>query len=129
VTRSITTSDHNYDHGSLYVGVDCTWYLMATTGPGPEPYGTGGEVELWFSRDNGATWKRERALTSNSRRNHTYPRRPLDLHHDFAVLWADGLTRKPSESSLYFANFEGTRVRRLPEKMAEEFARPEEIRP
>jgi BNR repeat-containing family member len=125
--QSVTTSDHNYDHGSLYLEAD-GWRLLAPTAPGPEPFGTGGEVELWSSKDEGRTWKKERAVTGNSPRNHTYVRRPLDAHPDFYALWADGKTREQSMSNLYFTNHAGDRVWRLPEKMAGEFATPELVR-
>lgn len=40
--RPFTTSDHNYDFGSLYVEADGTWRIIAPTEPGPQPYGAGG---------------------------------------------------------------------------------------
>ncbi len=47
----------------------------------------------------------------------------------FAVLWADGNPDKLSISRLYFADFEGKTVRRLPYDMKEEFATPEILEP
>ena len=44
-----TTSDHNYDFGSLYIE-DGLWRIIAATEPGPQPYGTGGEIVMWTSR-------------------------------------------------------------------------------
>ena len=79
---------------------------------------------LWTSGDQGRTWKKVRQLTQNSRYNHTYARRPVNAHPDFYALWADGDTRKPSESSLYFCNRAGDRVSRLPAVMNGEFERP-----
>jgi hypothetical protein len=124
--RPFTSSDHNYDFGSLYVEADGAWRIIAPTEPGPQPYGTGGEMVLWTSQDRGKSWKRERQLTRNSARNHSYARRPLHAHPDFYALWADGDTRQPSESHLYFASKTG-KVWRLPPVMASEFARPEEL--
>jgi len=123
--RPVTTSDHNYDHGSLYVEDDGTWRLIAPTEPGPQPFGTGGEMALWTSRDRGAHWTRVKQLTSGSLRNHTYARRPVHAHSDFYALWADGDARKPSESSLYFTDREGTNVWKLPAQMEGDTATPE----
>jgi len=69
---------------------------------------------LWTSRDEGATWARVKQLTRGSARNHTYARLPVNAHPDFYALWADGDTKKISESSLYFTDREGRRVYRLP---------------
>ena len=80
---------------------------------------------LWTSADQGATWNKLRALTSGSRHNHTYARRPLEAHPDFYALWADGDPQRPSDSRLYFCNRDGTRVARLPVRMDGEFAVPE----
>ncbi len=61
--RQVTTSDHNYDFGSLYIERDGTWRVIAPTDPGPQPYFTGGEMVMWTSRDQGLNWKRFRQLT------------------------------------------------------------------
>jgi hypothetical protein len=116
--RTVTTSDHNYDFGSLGIDADGTWRLIAPTDPGPQPYTTGGEMVLWTSRDEGATWTRVRQLTRNSLRNHTYARLPVNAHPDFYALWADGDTKGASESCLYFADRDGRRVWRLPRTFA-----------
>jgi hypothetical protein len=127
VFRDVTTSDHNYDHGSLYIE-NGTWRILGATEPGPQPYGTGGELALWESADRGLTWKKTRTLTHDSARNHTYPRRPLNARPEFYALWADGDARKPSESSLYFTNREGDAVWRLPTLMTGDSARPELVK-
>ena len=126
VFRPVAPCDHNYDHGSLYVEADGAWRLIAPTDPGPQRHCTGGEMVLWTSRDQGATWKREKALTRDSVRNHTYARRPVDAHPDFYAFWADGDALQPSASSLYFAGRDGA-VRRLPALMTGETARPEAV--
>jgi hypothetical protein len=126
--RPFTPSDHNYDHGSLYAEADSTWRVIAPTEPGPQPFGTGGEMVLWTSRDRGGTWTRVRALTGGSERNHTYARRPVNAHPDFYALWADGDARKPSVSYLYFTDRTGEKVWRLPAHMTGESARPEAVR-
>lgn len=118
-------TDHNYDHGSLYIE-DGRWRFIGPTGAGPQPYGTGGEVEEWVSSDDGVTWNRSRALTAGSRFNHTYVRRPLNAHPDFYALWADGDAFGESESRLYFANRKGE-VFRLPALMRADYERPERV--
>jgi hypothetical protein len=117
-------TDHNYDHGSLWLEPG-RWRFLAPTGAGPQAFGTGGEIEVWESRDEGRTWRRLRTLMRDSRLNHTYARRPLNAHPGFAMLWADGDAFAPSESSLYFTDREMKRVWRLPKAMTGEFARPE----
>jgi hypothetical protein len=122
--RDVTTSDHNYDYGSLYIE-DGKWRIVGAMDPGPQVYGTGGEIVIWESADQGATWKKTRTLTHGSAMNHTYPRRPLNVQPDFYALWADGDARKPSESSLYFTNRAGDGVWRLPTLMTADTAKPE----
>ena len=65
----------------------------------------------------------EKQLTANSERNHTYVRRPVNVHDDFYGYWADGHGRQPSESTLYFCNKKG-QVFMLPKEMKGEFAYP-----
>ncbi|MGJ5815508.1 BNR-4 repeat-containing protein [Paludibaculum fermentans] len=120
---TITETDHNYDHGSLYLE-GSVWRFIGPTGAGPQAWSTGGEVENWESLDEGLTWKRTQALTKNSERNHSYVRRPLNAHPDFYAFWADGNALKPSESCLYFANQKG-QVFRLPPVMKGRLEKPE----
>lgn len=127
--QTVTTSGNNYDHGSLYVEPDGAWRIIAPTDPGPQPYNPGGEMVMWLSRDEGSSWQRVRQLTSRSRFNHTYARRPLNAHPDFYALWADGHGREPSESRLYFTTRDGERVCRLPARMSGEFGKPETAQP
>jgi hypothetical protein len=122
--RAVTTSDHNYDHGSLYIEAG-HWQIIAPTEPGPQRWATGGEMVMWTSRDEGRAWNREKQVTLNSRFNHTYARRPLSAHPQFYALWADGNPLKPSESRLYFTDRDGSHVWRLPAEMMDEFAKPE----
>jgi hypothetical protein len=110
---TVTTSDHNYDMGSLYVMKD-EWLVVAPTGVGPQPWGTGGEMVLWASRDEGKTWTRRTAITRNSEFNHSYARRPVNARDPFFAFWADGNPAKLSPSRLYFADSTGKRVWRLP---------------
>jgi hypothetical protein len=110
---TVTTSDHNYDMGSIYV-LPNEWLVIAPTDPGPQKWGTGGEMVLWASKDEGRTWTRRRNLTQQSELNHSYARRPRNARDPFFVFWADGNPDQQSESRLYFADSSGKRVWRLP---------------
>ena len=125
--REITTSDSCYDTGCLHVEADGTWRVIGPTGPGPQPGNPGGEMAVWTSSDQGVTWTRQRQITSGSKLNHTYARRPVNAHPDFYAFWADGHGRRPSESRLYFCNRDGTNVRRLPVDMSGDTAECETI--
>ena len=125
--RQFTTSDHNYDHGELYIEADGTWRIIAPTAPGPQPFGTGGEMLAWHSRDRGQTWSVAHTLTENSKYNHTYARRPVNAHPEFYAIWADGSPFNPTPSSLHFATKDG-KVYRLPQRMSGSAAEPERIR-
>lgn len=125
VRQPFTTTDHNYDHGSLFIEAGGTWRIIAPTDPGPQPWTTGGEMVLWTSADQGATWTKVKQLTRDSRFNHTYARRPVDAHPDFYAFWADGNPLEPSASRIYFTDRDGTKVWVLPEKMESDFAQPE----
>ncbi len=124
----MTTSDNNYDMGSLYLEDKGVWRIIAPTEPGPQQYNPGGEVAMWISRDQGRTWSKAKQLTANSLMNHTYVRRPVDAHPDFYAFWADGHGREPSASRLYFCNRAGD-VFMLPPKMEGEFAKPIPVPP
>ncbi len=124
--RTCFTSDNNYDMGSLYLETDRAWRIVAPTETGPQPYNPGGEIVMWHTTDQGATWRKIRQLTKDSPFNHTYAREPVNVHDDFYALWADGHGRRPSESSIYFCDRAGN-VYRLPRVMAAEFVKPEKI--
>jgi hypothetical protein len=123
VRQPFTTSDHNYDYGSLYIEGNL-WRIIAPTEPGPQPWTTGGEMVMWTSRDEGRSWTKSKQLTHNSKINHTYARRPLNAHPQFYALWADGNPLAPSESRLYFTNRDGNHVWRLPVQMDGDFSAP-----
>jgi hypothetical protein len=125
--RPVTNSTHNYDTGPIWIEADGTWRIAGPTEIGPQRWGGGGEVTVWTSRDQGATWTRDRQVTRNSPRNHSYVRKVLNAEPDspFFMLWADGHADKLSVSRLYFANRDGTQVRRLPYDMDGQFANPD----
>jgi hypothetical protein len=120
------TSDHNYDHGSLYLEADSAWRIIAPTEPGPQPDSTGGQITVHTSRDEGQTWQKEQTFPLDNARNQTYVRRPWHAHDDFYGFWADGDALEPSESDLYFCTRAG-KVFRLPRKMTEQTARPQAV--
>ena len=122
--RDVTTSDHNFDMGTLRIERDDLWRVLAPTQRGPQPYCTGGEVAIWRSTDQGNTWALGKQLTRSSKYNHTYCRQPVNAHPDFYAFWADGDGMKPSPSRLYFCNQAGDRVWMLPPEMAGDTARP-----
>lgn len=124
--HKVTTSTHNYDMGSLYIEADGTWRIIAPTETGPQEHGTGGEIAIWTSRDQGSTWKKVKDVTKNSRLNHGYVRRPVNAHPDFYGFWADGNPDTMSGSKLYFVNKTGPRTCSLPYEMKGPSARPVE---
>jgi hypothetical protein len=125
--HEITHSDHNYDTGSLYIEEDGTWRVIGPTEPGPQPDGTGGEIAMWISRNEGVTWVKVKDITKSSRYNHSYARRPLNAHPDFYSLWADGDPYTMTESRLYFCNKTGDKVWVLPYDMKGEFEHPHRV--
>jgi hypothetical protein len=112
--REAIPADNNYDFAELEIRNDGIWQITGATEQGPQRYNPGGELAIWRSSDQGASWNMQVQLTHNSRFNHTFPRRPVDAQDDFYVLWADGNAREPSESALYFANRDGSAVFQLP---------------
>jgi hypothetical protein len=124
-TSPITTSDHNYDFGQLYLESETLWRLIAPTDPGPQPWMTGGEIVSWTTGDRGNTWQRAATITKNSRSNHTYVRAPLNARDDFYAFWADGEPRTQSESSLYFTDKAGETVWQLPRNMSTATTQPQ----
>lgn len=115
--RPLTTSDNNYDHGSLYIEADGTWRVIAPTEDGPQKGNPGGEVVIWTSTDQGAKWNRVKQVTTDSPWNHTFIRRPLHADAKFYAFWADGHGREPSASRLYFTDRDGTKAWRLPQRI------------
>ncbi|MFW6058837.1 MAG: BNR-4 repeat-containing protein [Phycisphaeraceae bacterium] len=122
----ITTSDHNYDHGSLHWLGDNDLRLVAPTDPGDEPAATGGLMCMWQSTDGGETWRKLARLLDDPKNTHTYARRPRDASPDFAWMWADGRVYEPSSSRLYFADIDG-RVFRMPESFDGPTVAPEPV--
>lgn len=123
IFRKVTTCDHDYDMGSIYIEDDGTWRIIGPSEPGPFPYCTGGGMAVWTSKDQGMTWQKHDIITT-SKLSQTYPRRPLNANPDFYAFWADGNPTKPSASHIYFTNKTGDKVFMLPDKMTADFERP-----
>lgn len=130
VFSDITTSDNNYDMGSLYIESDQLWRVIGPTETGPQAFNPGGEIALWESYDQGQTWTMKRQLTEGSEFNHTYVRRPVNAHSEFYGIWADGHGRKPSESRIYITDSEGNACQ-LPYTIEDdaEWVKPVKINP
>ena len=124
----ITRANHNYSTGALYLE-DGEWRVIGSTERGPQPVGSGGEVALWTSRDEGKTWIKTRDVTRSSALNHNYVRRPVNANPDFYAFWADGNPDAESASHLYFTNRAGDSVWQLPYDMSADFAEPKLLRP
>ena len=123
VFHDITASHHNYDSGCIHVEGK-TWTVIAPTEDGPQYWGTGGEVAMWRSGNNGRIWKKAAMLTSGSPYNMGYCRRPYRAAPGFWSWWADGSPERMTRSTLYFCNKDGE-VFVLPyEKMRHEWERP-----
>ena len=123
VINDLAPAGNNYDAGSIYMGKGNRWIVIAPTTFGPQPYNTGGEMEMWETKNQGKKWRKVKKLTENSLYNHTYARRPINVHPDFYAFWADGHGREPSESRLYFSDQKGN-VYQLPQIMDSDFAKP-----
>ncbi len=124
-THSITTSDHNYDMGSLlFFKKDL--YLIAPTAIGPQKWGVGGELQVWKSDDLGDHWIKENDLTHKSRMNHSYVRKSENFKAPFIFFWANGDAHQFSKSELFFGNLNGE-IWKLPYSMEKESELPQKI--
>ena len=124
-TNSITTSDHNYDMGSLlFFNEDL--YLVAPTAIGPQKWGVGGELQVWKSDDLGDHWIKERDLTHKSIMNHSYVRKSENFKAPFIFFWANGDAHQFSKSELFFGNLNGE-IWKLPYSMEKEYELPQKI--
>jgi len=81
---------------------------------------------IWASTDKGTCWKKRRTVTSNSRFNHAYVRRPLHFKAPFCFFWSDGDAHRFSKSQLYFGDFKGN-VWQLPYEMKTDFEKPVKV--
>ena len=126
---TVTASDHNYDMGSIYIS-DEVWKIVGPTSnesDSPQPWGVGGQLEVWESRDRGLNWTKSKVLTPGSKYNHGYVRRPLNYQPPFCFFWADGHPHEFGPSRLYFGDFEG-RLWKMPVDMTSAWQAPERVK-
>jgi hypothetical protein len=102
-----TTSDHNYDHGTLYIEAD--GHLAGDRAHRARSAALGhgrrhGDVD---QPRPGRLVAQVKQLTRNSRYNHTYARQPVNADPGFYAFWADGSPLEATPSSLYFATKDG----------------------
>lgn len=124
-TSVVGESDHNYDMGSLYL-LDGKWLVAAPLVNGPQLWSAGGEIAFYESDNQGKTWQKEKQITNNSPRNHTYVRRPLNARDPFFSFWADGDPHNFSISRLYFGDSKGN-VWQLPYFQKSKTAKPQKV--
>lgn len=127
IFSKVCQSFHNHDMGSLYIGEE-EWRIVGSTDQGPQKYGTGGEMALWVSIDEGNTWKRAVDITSGSLKNNSFPRRPINVNRKFYSFWVDGDPNAISESRLYFTDESCKKVWVLPYNMSLDFERPVRVK-
>ena len=125
-THTITTSDHNYDMGSLLF-FKKELYLVAPTAIGSQKWGVGGELQVWKSHDSGVHWVKEKNLTQNSQMNHSYVRKSENFKAPFVFFWACGDAHQFSKSELFFGNLKGE-IWKLPYNMEKESELPQQIK-
>jgi len=123
----ITSSDSNYDMGSIYPEGRSRVKIIAPTETGPQAYNPGGEIAIWASGNGGRSWIKKSQITNKSTMNHSYVRKPSLAHKDFYGFWADGDARKPSNSSLYFTNKKGE-VFQLPRHATLDLISPQKLK-
>jgi len=123
----VCESGHNNDLGALYINGN-DWRIIGPTEPGPQKLGTGGEMALWVSRDEGITWIREINITSGSLRNQSFARRPVNAQKDFYCFWVDGDPGQLSISKIYFTNKKCSSLWVLPYKMNQDFEKPARVK-
>ncbi|MRI01499.1 hypothetical protein GH721_13225 [Kriegella sp. EG-1] len=121
-TSVVTTSDHNYDMGSLYI-LKNNWKIVGPTENGSQAWGVGGELAIWQSNDKGKTWMKQKTLTKASEKSHSYVRRPVNNKTPFNFFWSDGDSHTFSKSELFFGNFEGD-IWKLPYEMSSDYIKP-----
>ena len=122
IESQFAQSSHCYDSGSIWTDGK-EWTIIAPTEEGPQKWGTGGEIAVWTSKDNGKSWKKKKVLTFDSEYNHGYVRRPQDANEKFYAFWSDGHSDQVSPSRLYFCTKDG-QVFKMPGEMTKEWEAP-----
>ena len=99
------------------------WTVIVPSEPGPQLWGTGGEIAVWKTSNAGKKWKKTAMLTSDSPYNHGYVRRPYGGTDPFFCYWADGNPDRITPSRIYFSDSKGN-IFVLPYDMTEEWQAP-----
>lgn len=125
IDRKVTTSDHNYDMGSLITDGN-KWTVIAPVQNSPQKWGGGGEVVMYESTNKGLTWKRNQ-ITQNSIRNHNYIRKSVGGKDPFLYFWTDGNPLEFSKSQMYFGDSKG-QIWQLPFDMKSDNEKPVKLK-
>jgi hypothetical protein len=117
----------NYDMGSIYIkGKE--WRIIGSTEPGTIKYAMGGEMAVWISYDEGNSWKKSFDITTQSSKNNSFARRPVNANKMFYSFWTDGDPEKQSECRLYFTDESCKKVWVLPYDMTKDQEKPKRLR-
>lgn len=125
IDRKVTTSDHNYDMGSLITDGN-KWTVVAPVQNSPQKWGGGGEVVMYETINKGVTWKRNQ-ITKNSIRNHNYIRKSVGGKDPFLYFWSDGNPLEFSKSQMYFGDSKG-QIWQLPFDMKGDNEKPVKLK-
>ncbi len=125
IDRKVTTSDHNYDMGSL-ITTGKKWIVVAPVQNSPQQWGGGGEVVMYESTNKGISWKRKQ-ITKNSIQNHNYIRKSVSGKDPFLYFWADGNPFEFSKSQMYFGDSKGG-IWKLPYDMKTDNEKPVKLK-
>lgn len=112
--KGIAPTDHNYNSGNLLVDKDGIWRIVAPTQSKNKAYTTGGTINLWTSDDMGETWIKKRQIYTGSNLNDNFVKKSVNAHEDFNFFWANGSGVDFSRSNLFYSNFDGSEVKRMP---------------
>ena len=123
IFNHICSTWHDYDSGSIWVD-GRNWTVIVPSEPGPQLWGTGGEIAVWKTTNAGKKWKKTAMLTKDSPYNHGYVRRPFGGTDPFFCYWADGNPDRITSSRIYFADSRGN-IWVLPYDMKQEWETPE----
>ncbi|MDA3959196.1 MAG: BNR-4 repeat-containing protein [Planctomycetota bacterium] len=122
----VTTSDHSYDTGCLWLDGDTAW-VVGPSLPGPQPNRTGGDLEMF--RGQRGRWTRVERLTTDPTAHHSYVRRPLHARPDFAAFWGSAVSDTFSPVRLHALDLDRSEVVTLPMVMPTETAARDPFKP
>jgi hypothetical protein len=120
----VTTSDHDYDTGCLWLEGGDAWVLGPSL-PGAQPGTTGGDLALL--RGRGDHWRMVARITADPGRNHSYVRRPLHARPDFAAFWGAAHSEDFSPVQLHCFDAAEGKARAMPLDMPDRSAVPQPL--